>query len=56
MGDYAYTLLLAWPYPGADKLPERVSDLLAGDGLMPDDEQPRPEAGSASRSRAANAT
>ena len=36
MGDYANTILLAWPYPGERALPEPLRDLLAADCWLPD--------------------
>ena len=40
MGDYANTLLLAWPYPGERSLPEPLRDLLAAEFWLPDLDEP----------------
>ena len=40
MGDYANTLLLAWPYPGEHALPEALRDLLAAESWLPDLDEP----------------
>ena len=40
MGDYANTLLLAWPYPGEHALPDALRDLLDADSRLPDLDTP----------------
>ena len=40
MGDYANTILLAWPYPGERALPDALRDLLAADSWLPDLDEP----------------
>ena len=40
MGDYASTIVLAWPYPGENALPDTLRDLLAADGWLPDLDTP----------------
>lgn len=40
MGDYANTLLLAWPYPGERALPDAIRDLLEMDFWLPDLDHP----------------
>jgi hypothetical protein len=40
MGDYANTLVLAWPYPGEHALPEALRDLLAAESWLPDLDEP----------------
>ena len=40
MGDYANTILLAWPYPGEQALPDALRDLLAVESWLPDIDAP----------------
>jgi hypothetical protein len=40
MGDRAYTTLLAWPYPGRERLPRRALDELARHDALPDSDTP----------------
>ena len=40
MGDYANTIVFAWPYPGADALPEALRDLLDAESWLPGLDEP----------------
>jgi hypothetical protein len=40
MGDYANTILLAWPYPGEQALPDELRDLLETEAWLPDLDSP----------------
>ena len=40
MGDHAHTTLLAWPYPGRERLPRRVLDELERHNALPPGDDP----------------